>query len=195
MICLLLTPDQNRPHVFPFFVAAGRLWPLPGTADMSRCSNGRKRSLNAMEIQRRLIREDGTLGEEVKANLVSRSLGLQRLRLSQEEVDLGMGLIEARRALLATIPKLRGVERVHAVIRLQEVIAKAVGALRRRERRDGSPLWTKPRRSSSVLWRGPARGGRAKQDDEDVQDREPEAGDVPAEADDESADGGAGGEA
>jgi hypothetical protein len=106
---------------------------------MSRSRNGRRRSLNAMEIQRRQIREDATLTAETARNLITRSLGLSRDGLSQEEQDLGMGLIEARRALLATIPTLRGVERVHAVIRLMEQMAKATGALRR-SRRGSMPL-------------------------------------------------------
>ncbi len=110
---------------------------------MNLSKKRRNRTVTGLELQRRLIREDAAVSEDAKRNLVSRSLGIQRRGLTQEEIDIGMGLIEARRALLVGIPTIRGVERVHAVIRLMEKVAKLHGALRRHGRK---PVPVMPRR-------------------------------------------------
>jgi hypothetical protein len=61
--------------------------------------------------------------------------------------------------------------------------------------RSRSALWAGPRGSSALWDRVPRNSGAKQRDDEDDQDREPEAGAVgPDEVNDESADGGAGGQ-
>src|SRR5262245_51714485 len=105
---------------------------------MSRSSNGRRRSLSALEVLLRQVRNDRSLDghEEVRANLLTRIRGLQREKLDQDGQDVAVGQILNRRALLMMTPAgmCGTVEGINLQVRLEEQTHKAQSAQRRRSR-------------------------------------------------------------
>lgn len=151
-----------------------------------------RNSLSSLEIIKLQTKADPDLEAlpAVKANLLSRTRGLQKQGLSQDQMDVAAGLILCRRALLTCIPsgRLGTPEGMNLVVRILEQLHKGQSALRRQAGRGGqgqrSPIWrTPPTRRLDSWRRGP-----------DVPKDEPEAaGAVPV--DDDADDDAAGGEA
>jgi hypothetical protein len=100
-------------------------------------------SLSPLEIVMRQTKVDAELEglPQVRACLLSRARGLQRQDLSPDDMDVAVGLILCRRALLTAIPggRLGTPEGMNLVVRILEQVHKGRSALRR-ARRHGAPM-------------------------------------------------------
>ncbi len=98
-----------------------------------------RNSLLPVEVVIRQVKEDADLDglPVVKANLLSRARGLQKLGLSQDEQDIAIGLLFCRRFLLTAIPsgRLGTPEGVNLMVRVLEQLHKGQNSLRRGSRR------------------------------------------------------------
>jgi hypothetical protein len=113
-------------------------------------SRRRNRSLGTLEVLRRQVQSAPDLDghPEERANLLTRIRGFQRLRLDPDGDDVAVGLVWVRRALLVTLPTLRGADSVTALVRLTEQLAKALRLMERARFARGR--WQVPRRPDPV---------------------------------------------